>query len=114
MEYGGYGKMDPEYLKYLKGQGSKDAAMAAGGLGLNVAGTALQGFGAYQAYLQAEEQRHEEQRRYEEQQRIQEDERKRQAEQQRIQNMNGFGGYAQGIRDNRNQAYQGFAARIGR
>jgi len=98
--YGGYQRQAPSGLDY-------------GNLGLSVVGTALQGFGAYQAYRDAEAQKREERRRYEEQQRIQAEERKKAEEQARVQNMLGYGGYAKGQQDRRNQAYQGYAARIG-
>jgi hypothetical protein len=113
MEYGGYGKMDPEYMKYLQSQGRRGFATDLGGLGLNVAGTALQGFGAYESYLQSERQREEEQRRYQEEQRIAADERRKRDQQQNVSNLMGYGGYAQTTADNRSQPYRGYAARVG-
>jgi len=113
MSYGEYGKMNPEYIKHLQKQGTRDAVTGIGALGLNVAGTAMQGFGAYQAYQQAEAQRDEEQRRYEEQVRISEQERKQRDAQNRQNQIAGFGQYAQGMDDRRRGQFGGYAARVG-
>lgn len=82
-------------------------------LGLSAAGTVLGGFGAYQAYQQAEEQREEEQRRYEEQKRLQAEETRKRDEETRISRMMGHGQYAQNMQNRRNQDYGGFASRVG-
>ncbi len=113
MAYGGYENMDPEYLAMLKQQGSQATALAAGGMGLNAAGTVLQGFGAYEEWKQAEKAREEEKRRYQEQQRMAEEDRRRKQEQDRLEMMFRYGGYAREGANKQQQQYAGFAARTG-
>lgn len=113
MAYGGYQRGEPEMRNQMRLQGNQDFALGLGALGLNTAGTAMQGFGAYQAYLQAEQQRKEEERRYEEQMQIAEEERRKRDEMNRQNQIAGFGQYAQNMDQGRRQAYGGFAARVG-
>ncbi len=107
MSYGGYGR-EQDMRQMAKPSGLDYAQF-----GLGVAGTALQGFGAYQAYQQAERDRKEEQRRFEEQKRMDAEERRKQDEERRQSRIMGFGQYAQNMDDQRRQAYGGYAARVG-
>lgn len=117
MSYGGYGKMDPEYLKLLESQGQMEGMLGLGGLGLNVAGTVVQGIGAYQAQKEQEriqkQIREEEQRRYEERLRIDAEERRKREEQQQRENELRYGGYVREGQDRQYQKYSGYAARVG-
>lgn len=120
MSYGGYGKPDP-YSAYMSGGRYAPAADAAGmgaagmgasaalglgSLGLGAAGTAIGAYGAYKAWEQEQDRMREEQRRYEEQERIGAMERQKRDEQNRLSQIQGFGGYAQSLGDERLDAYR--------